>query len=101
MNWQYKGVDITVNKEGLFTYIFNDKEYKSDTLSDAKTRIDDLQEYYTFTQNDMDELLSKLNDREKGLIRSLYQELHRHSGSVYCRAGLDDYPWNWKWDLTK
>ena len=49
----------------------------------------------------MNKLLSKLNDREKSLIKSLYQEIEKHIDNPYCQLGICDEDWKWEWDFNK
>lgn len=49
----------------------------------------------------MDKLLSKLDEREQELVKSLYQEIKNHINSNYCDFGIYQEEWSWKWDFNK
>ena len=86
MEWEYCKIKITINSE----------------LAKSKEIIDnELKTYYLFTQKDMDKLMSKLDSREKDLIRSLYMELEEHKESAYCEQGVNTGNWKWNWDFNK
>lgn len=76
MKWIYKNIEIEINSEGRFFFNVRGKDFSTTSLDEAKEIISEiLASYYTFTQKDMDKLLSKLDNREKELVKSLYQEL--------------------------
>lgn len=102
MEWTYKNIKITVYSDGAFIFRYKNSEYTYYSLKEAKSKIDSLvSEYYTFTQKDMDKLMKKLDNREKELIRSLYQELKLHMHSNYCEQGISEEYWNWNWNFDK
>lgn len=102
MEWEYKKVCITVTSDGYFVFKINGKNYNENTLNGAKRVIDEkLRSYYNFTQADMDKMMSKLDEREQNLIRSLYQELCGHYNSAYCEQGISESDWEWNWDFDK
>lgn len=79
MEWIYKNIEIGINSEGRFFFNVRGKDFSTTSLDEAKEIISEiLASYYTFTQKDMDKLLSKLDSREKELVKSLYQELENH-----------------------
>lgn len=102
MKWIYKNIEIEINSKGRFFFNMRGKDFFTISLNKAKEIIDEeLSSYYTFTQKDMDKLLSKLDNREKELVKSLYQELDNHKDSNYCELGICQEEWNWKWDFNK
>ncbi len=102
MEWEYKQVKILIDSDGLFYFKINGACYKEKTLENAKKSIDDISKsYYLFTQKDMDKLMSKLDKREKELVRSLYQEIEGHRNSAYCEQGVSEGDWEWNWDFNK
>lgn len=102
MEWEYKNIIITVDNDGFFIFKFNNEIYEKPSLKEAKSTIDLLiNDYYRFTQKDMNNLMKKLSKREQELVRSLYNELHRHVNSAYCQVDIGENIWNWDWDFTK
>lgn len=102
MEWKYKQVKISIDSDGLFYFKIGSILYTERTLNDAKRFIDEkLKSYFLFTQKDMDKLMSKLDKRERDLVRSLYQELKEHMGSAYCEQGISENDWEWDWDFNK
>lgn len=102
MEWIYKNIEIGINSEGRFFFNVRGKDFSTTSLDEAKEIINEaLASYYTFTQKDMDKLLSKLDSREKELVKSLYQELENHIDNAYCELGICQEEWNWKWDFNK
>jgi hypothetical protein len=102
MKWIYKNIEIEINSEGRFFFNVRGKDFSTTSLDEAKEIISKaLAFYYTFTQKDMDKLLSKLDSREKELVKSLYQELDNHKGNNYCELGICQKEWNWEWDFNK
>lgn len=102
MEWEYKQVKISIDSDGLFYFKTNGAFYKQKTLEDAKKSIDEFSKsYYNFTQKDMDKLMSKLDKRERDLVRSLYQEIEGHMDSAYCEQGISENEWEWNWDFNK
>lgn len=102
MEWVHKNIRISINSEGRFFFNVRGKDFSTTSLDEAKEIINEaLASYYTFTQKDMDKLLSKLDSREKELVKSLYQELENHIGNAYCELGICQEEWNWKWDFNK
>lgn len=102
MKWIYKNIEIEINSKGRFFFNVRGKAFSTTSLGEAKGIISEiLASYYTFTQKDMDKLLSKLDDREKSLIKSLYQEIEKHIDNPYCQLGICDEDWKWKWDFNK
>lgn len=102
MEWEYKNINISVNSEGFFVFSVNQENYLKSTLKEAKLEIDSLlQDYYNFTQEDMNKLMSKLNKREQDLIRSLYREINVHASNAYCSLGIVDDDWHWDWDFNE
>lgn len=101
MEWEYKQVKISIDSDGLFYFKIDGAFYKQKTLEDAKKSIDEFSKsYYNFTQKDMDKLMSKLDKRERDLVRSLYKEIECHANSPYCEMGIIDNEWNWDWDFS-
>lgn len=102
MEWEYKQVKISIDSDGIFNFKIDNILYTEWSLNSAKRFIDEkLISYYLFTQKDMDKLMSKLDKREKELVRSLYQELKEHMGSAYCEQGISENDWEWNWDFNK
>lgn len=102
MEWIYKNIKIVVYSDGSFVFKYKDSEYTYYSLREAKSKIDSLvSEYYTFTQKDMDKLMKKLDNREKELVRSLYQEIDKHTNNAYCEIGICEDCWSWEWDFNK
>lgn len=65
MKWIYKNIEIVINSEGRFFFNVRGKDFSTTSLDEAKEIISEaLASYYTFTQRDMDKLLSKLDSRE-------------------------------------
>lgn len=87
--WTHKDIDIKINNEGLFEYDYQHVHHKAETLDGAIKDIDEIvKSYYTITKQDYKTLLSKLNDREKHLMKSIIEELGIHADSAYCELGL-------------
>lgn len=102
MEWEYKNIIITVDNDGFFIFKFNNEIYEKPSLKEAKSNIDSLtNDYYRFTQKDMDNLMKKLSKRERELVRSLYNELNVHMKSAYCQVDICEDTWKWEWDFTK
>lgn len=102
MEWEYKRTKIKIVSDGTFHFNLKGKGYFVKSLEEAKDIITkEFDHYYTFTQEDMDKLLSKLDDREKLLIKSLYQEIEKHIDNPYCQLGICDEDWKWEWDFNK
>lgn len=102
MKWIHKNIEIEINSKGRFFFNVRGKDFSTTSLGEAKGIISEiLASYYTFTQKDMDKLLSKLDDRGKSLIKSLYQEIEKHIDNPYCQLGICDEDWKWKWDFNK
>lgn len=102
MEWTYKNIVIVVLSDGSFVFKYKNEQYTSYSLIEAKRKIDSIvSEYYTFTQKDMNKLMNKLTEREKSLVRSLYQELELHANSAYCEQGISEECWIWDWDFNK
>lgn len=102
MEWVHKNIRISINTEGRFFFNVRGKDFSTTSLDEAKKIISEaLASYYTFTQKDMDKLLSKLDDREKELVKSLYQEIEKHIDNPYCQLGICDEDWKWEWDFNK
>lgn len=102
MEWEYKQVKISIDSDGTFYFRIDGILYTEWSLNDAKRVIDEkLKSYYLFTQKDMDRLMSKLDKREKELVRSLYQEIEGHRNSAYCEQGISEKDWEWDWDFNK
>lgn len=90
MNWIRKGIEITVNQDGMFEYSIYGKKYTSPSLSQAKEKINEItKEYYNFTMADLKCLLKKLNNREKEFVLAVINELEEHSDSAYCELGVN------------
>lgn len=102
MKWIHKNIEISINSEGRFFFNVRGKDFSTTSLDEAKEIINEtLSSYYTFTQKDMDKLLSKLDKREQELVKSLYHELDNHIDSNYCELGICQEEWNWNWDFNK
>lgn len=99
MKWLHKNITINVTVDGLFKFEVNDVMKYADSLKDAQDKIDKaLAEQYHFSDSDIKVLLSKLNNKEKGLVEDMLLELNSHSSSPYCELGLSDmqYTFDWK-----
>ena len=91
MNWNYKNVIIEIGEDGKFYFSINGKTEKADSLEIAKSLIKlSLKEYYTFSKKDIDKLCKKLDNRESEFVKSLIDELSRHSCNAYCEMGITD-----------
>ncbi len=91
MEWNYKNVIIRVESDGNFYFSINGEVNIENTLKSAKVRIDNvLKDYYTFNDKDIDKLCKKLDKRETEFVRSLIDELNRHSCNAYCEMGITD-----------
>lgn len=102
MEWEYKNMTIAVDEDGMFKFRHQNEKYVCTTLKEAKSKIDLLcNEYYTFTQKDMNRLMKKLTEREQALVRSLYQEVEKHKENAYCEMGIMEDSWVWDWDFDK
>ena len=54
MNQKYKNIEISIDGEGEFIFVFNKKFYYSNSLYEAKREIDSLTEsYYLITEKVM------------------------------------------------
>lgn len=102
MKWIYKNIEIIINSEARFFFNIRGKDFSTSSLDEAKEIINKaLASYYTFSQADMDKLLSKLDKREQELVKSLYHELDNHIGSNYCELGICQEEWEWEFDFSK
>ena len=102
MEWIHKNIKISINTENRFFFCIRGKDFSTKSLEEAKEIINKaLDSYYTFTQKDMDKLLSKLDNREKELVKSLYQEIKKHENTAYCELGICQKDWSWEWDLSE
>lgn len=91
MEWEHKGVKITVDYDGRFCFNQNDVAYHEYSLNDARHKIDQLtEEYYNFTEKDKERMLKKLDRRERDFVTQLMEELKRHSFNAYCEIGISD-----------
>lgn len=91
MEWTYKKTIIRVESDGKFYFSINGNAEVTDTLEAAKNRIDSLlAAYYAFNKRDIDKLCKKLDKRESEFVRSLIDELRRHSCNAYCEMGITD-----------
>ena len=91
MEWTHKNVKIEICGDGYFYFTHNGKTIKSNTLSEARYKIDDVtKKYYTFTKADFIKMFKKLDDREQDLIKNLIDELDRHSDNAYCEIGISN-----------
>lgn len=92
MGWEYKKIKILFDEEnGLFTFFNQEKKTieRSESLKEAKRRIDEIQKgYYNFTFEDIKALLNKLDDREKDFVIDLIEELDVHDDNCYCEIGI-------------
>ena len=76
MKFHYKKIEIEVDENGMFVFKYGFKEYRHDTLFDAKRQIDQLSsEFYKFTVKDYNALLSKLDVREKKFVSDMVEEM--------------------------
>lgn len=91
MEWTYKDIKITICEDGYFYFTYNGKITKSNTLSEAQYKINDVTEkYYTFTKADFTKMFKKLDNRERNLVKSLIDELNLHSDNAYCEIGISN-----------
>ena len=91
MEWTYKNVKIEICEDGYFYFTHNGKTIKSNTLSEAQYKINDVTEkYYKFTKADFSKMFKKLDSREQNLVKSLIDELNLHSNNAYCEIGISD-----------
>ena len=76
MKFYYKRIEIIVDGRGFFVFKFGFKEYSYGTLDEAKREIDSLSSrFYKFSVDDYENLLSKLNDRERFFVSDMVEEL--------------------------
>lgn len=91
MEWTYKNVKITICKDGYFYFTHNGKTIKSNTLSEAQYKINDVtRKYYTFTKADFTKMFAKLDVKEQDFIKNLVNEIDRHADNAYCELGITD-----------
>ena len=91
MEWTYKNIKISICEDGYFYFTHNGKTINSDTLSEARYKIDDVTEkYYKFTKVDFTKMFKKLDVREQDFVKSLIDELNIHSNNAYCEIGISD-----------
>lgn len=76
MKWDYKGIKITISKDGNFYFKVNKITSCECSLELAKRKIDTLlKKYYTFNENDINILCKKLNKRETEFVKALISEV--------------------------
>lgn len=91
MKWEYKNIIITVQNDGKFYFLINEKINIENSLESAKSKIDKwLENYYTFNNEDINKLCKKLDKREAEFIRALIKELKLHDYNAYCEIGISD-----------
>lgn len=91
MEWNYQNVIIKIENDGYFYFSINGEVESTNSLEEAKNRIDSLRtSYYTFNIEDIDKLCKKLDERESEFVRSLIEELKLHKYSPYCEIGISD-----------
>lgn len=91
MEWNYKNVIISIERDGKFYFSVNGKVNIENTLEAAKCRIDELLEnYYIFNDKDIDKLCKKLDKREAEFVRALIEELKLHEFNACCEIGISD-----------
>ena len=89
MNWKYKNIEISIDGEGEFIFVFNKKFYYNNSLNEAKRERDSLTEsYYLITEKDIKSILKKLDKREGEFVSYMIDELHHHIDSAYCEQGV-------------
>lgn len=80
--FSHRGVDIVVNQEGMFFFKIDGFRYEKPSLKEAKETINKLYErYYGISDTSVDNLLNKLNDKERKfiydlLVRLSYKQRH-------------------------
>lgn len=101
MEWTHKGIKIIVDDNGYFVFNISGEKYRETTLDAAKDSIDEkTEEYYTFTEKDINALFSKLNVREKHFIQDALTELSCHENNAYCEMGVNT-SFIYKFDIEK
>ena len=91
MEWTHKNVKISVCEDGYFHFTHNGKTITSNSLSEARYKIDDATEtYYKFTKADFTKMFKKLDARDQDFVKNLIDELNLHSGNAYCEIGISD-----------
>ena len=91
MDFTYKKNIISVNSNGMFEFTYNNKKHYCESLRDSKELIDSLvRSYYQFNNDDLFKLLDKLDEREQDFVKSLIEEIERHSDNAYCELGITD-----------
>lgn len=92
MIWKYKNIEIKVDGNGKFNFIFSGKCYFYDSLYKAKADIDSLtSSYYKITEKDIKSILKKLDKREGEFVSYMIEELHSHMCSNYCAGVQGDW----------
>lgn len=91
--FNYRGVDVIVTQEGLFFFRFDGFQYERSSYEEAKKAIDELfDRYYGISGAFVDNLLAKLNDREREFIGNLLTRMsykQRHEAT----DPFVDFPW--------
>ena len=86
----HKGIKIAVDNSGDFVFYFDCKMYKNSSLYEAKEEIDNLtRDYYNFTYSDYNNMLNKLNARERDFVNTICKELGQHEYNAYCERSVE------------
>lgn len=96
MEWNYKKVLIKITKEGYFIADVNKTKITTKTLDECKREIDSaFKDYFTFTKDDWNKMLKKLDKREVECIEDMRKELSLHTMNAYCELGIVNEDWDW------
>lgn len=97
-SWKYKGIIITLNKEGEFFFFIKSNKRVYSSLSGAKVEIDNiLKEDYTFSKKWFRKSFKKCSQKEKDFLNVLIEEISIHYNNPYCELGFC----NKEWDLSE
>ena len=98
MKWIHEGIEITISEDGMFEFTLGNT-YKSNSLNDAKAKINSMKyAYYKMSNKDIKTLLGKLKNREKDFVTWLMTELENHRNNPYCDRGIYG---DWNYELEK
>lgn len=89
MEWNYKGIEITIDEQGYFNFEDSHTAYCTKSLEEAKKRIDDLT-IKRFSFDDLQIMLRKLKENEQDFVKEMIHELSRHEYNAYCEMGISD-----------
>lgn len=74
--FDYRGIDIVVNQEGMFFFKFDGFRYEKPSLKEAKAEIDKLaNRYYTVNRNFCNNVCQKLEGKERQFVNDLIKAM--------------------------